>query len=91
MMIIKQTIKLLFAFVVFMGCHRDDTDPQVQESSRPVIHNNTVYTAKGSLLRGSFTGIEYDFPDDRMITSSDITVLKQNGLKVMSQTRWDRK
>ena len=72
---------ILFVLLIFsVGCHRDDEHPRVKESFRPVIRNNTVYTANGTLLRGSFTGIEYDVPQDRMITSNDIALLKQNGL-----------
>ena len=86
-MITKQTCKRLFIFTVLsillMGCSREVADPQIQESSRPIIRDNTVYTAKGTLLRGSFIGIEYDFSHDRMITSAEITGLKQNGLNAL--------
>ena len=83
MTLAKQLIIFIALPLFLMGCNRDDTEPQVQESSRPIIRNNTVYTAKGSLLRGSFTGIEYDLPHDKMINSNDITELTQNGLNAL--------
>ena len=83
----KQTFKRLFVFsvlsILLTGCIKEVTDPKDQESSRPIIRDNTVYTANGTLVRGSFTGIEYDFSHDRMITSGEITTLKQNGLNAL--------
>jgi|GEM_PF-3261063 Endoglucanase len=86
-MSIKQIIKCFFIsyglLIFFAGCTRDNNGAQHKESFRPIIRNNTVYTANGSLIRGSFIGIEYDFPDDRMITADDIAALKQNGLNTL--------
>ncbi|MDR1056807.1 MAG: carbohydrate-binding protein [Prevotellaceae bacterium] len=83
--VLKQIVLLTILIIVITGCRRNNDDPQppVKETSRSVIRNNTVYTASSTPLRGSFIGIDYDFPHDRMITSNNIAALKQNGLNAL--------
>lgn len=79
----KHFIVVFLALVLLAACRRDDPTPNGNSSFRPIIRNNTIYTAKGTPIRGAFIAMDYDFPNDRMITATDIAALKQNGLNAL--------